>query len=154
MTLSRETSAVEVSELSSGQLAAALLTGANGTGWCEHAAVLLLVAEGSWLERWEFRQAVDVETGEDGILAAWVDWAAVQEGPASSGELSVLALARSLAGVASDGSLADLLPGLDGMNTIRLLHAIEFACIGPIPVAATSYPMARWSLPDEHDYAS
>ena len=153
MTSPRQTSAVEVSELSFGQLAAALLTGANGTGWCEHAAVLLLVAQASWLDRWEFRQAINVERGDDGTLAAWVDWPAVQEGPASSGELSILSLACSLAGAASHQTLADLLPSLDSMNTIRLLHAVEFACIGPIPFASASYPMPRWSLPDDHDYS-
>ena len=143
-----------MSELPSGQLAAALLAGTKGAGWCEHAAVLLLVAEGTWLDRWEFRQAVVAHTSEDRISAAWVDWPAVQEGPASSRELSVLALARSLAGVSSDQSLADLLPSLDPINTIRLLHAVEFACIGPIPFAAASYPTPRWSLPHDDDHVN
>jgi hypothetical protein len=52
------------------------------------------------------------------------------DAPASSGELRILTIARSLGGVASDRNIADLLTSLDKMNTARVLRAISIACSG------------------------
>ena len=62
----------------------------------------------------------------DGELCAWVAWPDVDmDAPASSGELRILAIARSLGGVASERSLADLLTSLDETNTARVLRAVS-----------------------------
>jgi hypothetical protein len=49
---------------------------------------------------------------------------------ASSRELRMLDIARSLGGEPSDRSLADLLTGLDETNTARVLRAVSMACTG------------------------
>jgi hypothetical protein len=122
---------VDVSELDDDQFADALLAGAAGLGWADRAAVDLLAAQRSWLGRWEFRQAVDAWHDNDGQLRAWVNWADVEmDTPASSGELRLLAIARSLGGEASERSLADLLASLDETNTVRALRAVSIACTG------------------------
>jgi hypothetical protein len=123
---------VDVNRLTDDQLAKALLAGAQGSTWGEQAAIDLVVAHWRWLGRWEFRQAVDATTGHDGEACAWVEWDRIDpEAPASSGELRILAIARSLGGVASGRSLADLLTSLDETNTARVLRAVSMACGGP-----------------------
>jgi hypothetical protein len=123
---------VDVNEFGDDQLAAALVAGAQGSAWCEQAAVELVVAHWWWLGRWEFRQAVEATTRHDGQLCAWVEWDRVDpEAPASSGELRILAIACSLGGVATARSLADLLTSLDETNTARVLRAVSTACRGP-----------------------
>jgi hypothetical protein len=120
-----------VERLSDDQLADALLAGASEADWSEQAAVELIVDQRSWLRRSEFRQAVEAEVWDDGELCAWIDWTALPvDTPASGGELRILALARSLGGVASERSLADLLTSLDDTNIARVLRAVSTACRG------------------------
>ncbi len=121
---------VEVDQLSDDQLAAALVAGIIGADWPEQAAVELLVANRAWLGRFELRQAVEVAV-LDGEVCAWVAWPYVDlDAPASSGELRILTIARSLGGVASERSLGDLLTSLDCINTGRVLDAVAIACQG------------------------
>jgi hypothetical protein len=121
----------DVHRLNADELAAALLAGAEGSDWSEQAAVELLVGQRNWLHRAEFRQAVEAIVLDDGQLCAWVDWSAVaMDAPASSGELRILAVARSLGGVASERPLGDLLVGLDETNTARVTRAVGVACAG------------------------
>lgn len=121
-----------VAELSDLELADGLIGGAVGERWSERAAIGLIVAHGRWLSREELRRAVETELGLDGELFAWVVWNRVDVGgvAASSEEVSVLALACSLGGVASDRPLAELLCGLDATNTIHVLNAVWVACTG------------------------
>jgi hypothetical protein len=122
---------VGVARLSDDDLADALLAGAGEADWSEQAAVELIVEQRSWLRRSEFRHAVEAEVGDDGQLCAWVDWTALAvDTPASGGELRILALARSLGGVATQRSLADLLISLDDNNIARVLRAVSTACRG------------------------
>jgi hypothetical protein len=122
---------VAIDRLSNEQLAAALRAGIVGSDWSEQAAVDLLVQHWGWLGRFELRQAIEAMV-LDGELCAWVVWHEVEmDSPASSGELRVLAVARSVGGIASERSLADLLTSLDESNTGRVLRAVEMACRGP-----------------------
>lgn len=122
---------VDVDQLGDDELAAALLAGIVGSDWSERAAVELVVAQRTWLGRAEFRQAVVGAVRVDGELCAWVKWAAVAvDAPASSGELRVLVIARSLGGIASERSLADLLVSLDEANTAHVLRAMALTCRG------------------------
>lgn len=104
------------------------------------AAVDLLLAHRSWLARRDFRdacvgtpQVLGVPLANQDIAVLDFDEAAViAEGgphglPASDSELQILAIAVSLAGYALDRSLADLIVGLDPINTARVLHAIAHA---------------------------
>jgi len=128
--------------LTPAETAAALIKGCahHGLNWGEEAAVQLLVAQGTWLRREEFRDRVTTHPIDDGSLAAWVDWAALAEtpdrSPASSGELSILRLACHLAGeVPEDAdnrwSLADILLPLDAANALLASRAVAMAAIGP-----------------------
>ena len=75
----------------------------------------------------------------EGELCAWVAWPYVDlDAPASSGELRILAIARSLGGVASDRNIADLLTSLDETNTVRVLRAISMACCGPDTIGCST----------------
>ena len=119
---------IDVDQLSDDQLAAALQAGIVGSDWPEQAAVDLLVQHRRWLCRFELRQAVEAAV-IDGELCAWVAWPYVDlDAPASSGELRILAIARSLGGVASDRNMGDLLTSLDETNTARVLRAMSIAC--------------------------
>lgn len=121
---------IDVDQLSDDQLAVALQAGIVGSDWPEQAAVDLLVQQRSWLRRAELRQAI-VAAVIDGNPCAWVVWHDVtMDAPASAGELRILALAASLAGVASERSLGDLLSSLDQTNTARVLRAVSIACSG------------------------
>jgi hypothetical protein len=120
---------VDVDSLSDGALASALLAGAERSGWAQGAAVELVVSEGSWLSRSELRAAV--EAWDDGELCALIDWDQVRlDGPASAGELRILELARSLAGVAGSRPLCDLVSGLDERNLTRVLLSVWLAARG------------------------
>jgi hypothetical protein len=122
---------IDVDCLTDDQLAAALKAGIVDSDWPEQAAVDLLVGHRSWLSRFELRQAVEADL-LDGELCAWVAWPYVDmDASASSGELRILTLARSLGGVASGRDLGDLLSSLDQTNMARLLRAVAFACRGP-----------------------
>jgi len=122
---------VDVDELDDDQLAHALQTAAATESWGIRAAVMLVVENRSWLYRHEFRRAVEAEVGGDGRLCAWVDWSEIDTGPpASSGELRILQIALSLAGIASDRPLSDLLAGLDDHNLVRVLQAMTIAARG------------------------
>jgi hypothetical protein len=122
---------IDVEMMGDDELATALLAGVAGADWPEQAAVDLLVAHRDWLGRWEFRQAVETAVC-DGEVCAWVIWhQVVLNVPASSSELRVLAIARSLGGVTATCSLADLLTSLDDANTARVLRAVSMACQGP-----------------------
>ena len=139
---------VDVDMMGDDELAAALLAGVVGADWSEQAAVDLLVGHWHWLGRWEFRRAVEADICDDGKLCAWVNWNHVaMDVPASSGELRILAIARSLGGVASERSLADLLTSLDETNTARVLRAVSIACQGPTSRAGSGCPCGpgvRW----------
>ena len=131
MTGSDQNGSVVVDQLADSQLAAALNAGAGD--WSQQAAVELLVSNGSWMARWELRRAVEIVEHNDGELHGWVDWQEVDmSAPASSGELRILELARSLGGVASPRPLSDLLVGLDDRNLARVLHAFRIASRGRI----------------------
>jgi hypothetical protein len=122
-----------VADLSDPKLADALVAGVAEGFWSEQAAVGLLVTQRRWLGSWDLRRAVQAQVEADGLLRAWVDWPQVEAGPASSGELQILELVLSLAGVTPGRGLDDLLSGLDDTNTDRVLHAFEVACRGPNP---------------------
>jgi hypothetical protein len=122
---------IDVDRLSDAHLAAALQAGIAGSDWAEQAAVDLLVQHHTWLGRPELRQAVETAV-LDGELCAWVLWPWVDlDAPASSGESSILMIARSLGGAASERDLGDLLTSLDETNTARVLRAVSIACRGP-----------------------
>jgi hypothetical protein len=124
----------DVDRLSDDQLAAALQAGIVGSDWPEQAAVELLVQHRGWLSRSELRQAVEAVV-LDGELCAWVAWPYVDmDAPASSGELRILAITRSLGGVASERDLGELLSSLDKTNTVRVLRAVSIACRGRVVV--------------------
>ena len=121
---------IDIDRLSDDQLAAALQAGIVGSDWPEQAAVDLLIQHRGWLSRFELRQAVEAAV-LDGELCAWVAWPFVDmDAPASSGELRILAIARSLGGVACERDLGDLLTSLDETNTGRVLRAVSIACRG------------------------
>ena len=117
---------LDVEDLSEDELAVALVA---YDGRCDYrAAVGLIVEQGSWLRRWEFRRAVQAWVNREGQLMAWVDWDKVDtDAGASSGEVRILHLACSLAGIPSDRSLADLLTSLDEHNFARVWRAIGLA---------------------------
>lgn len=114
------------------ELAAALQATATAHGsWGYQAAVGLIVEQRNWLHHPEFLQAVDAEWDRHGRLRAWVRWADVDmTAPASSGELRLLEIARSLAGIASTRPLSDLLISFDDNNLARVLRAIHIASRG------------------------
>jgi hypothetical protein len=121
---------IDVHGLDDDELAAALRAGMVSSDWAEQAAVDLLIRNRAWLGRYELRRAIETVVC-DGQLCAWVIWPEVDlNTPASSGELRILALARSLGGIASERSLADLLTSLDETNTVRVLRAVSIACRG------------------------
>jgi hypothetical protein len=125
---------IDVDQLSDDQLAAALRAGIVDSDWPEQAAVDLLIQHRSWLSRFELRQAVEAAV-LDGELCAWVAWPYVDmDAPASSGELRILAIARSLGGRAPERDLGDLLTSLDETNTARVLRAVSIASRGPSSV--------------------
>jgi hypothetical protein len=127
----------DVEDLDGDQLAQALEVAAVNCSWETRAAIGLIVAQRSWLYRWEFRQAVEVDVDDDGSLCAWVDWSEVDmTAPASSGELRILEIARSLGGIPSGRPLSDLLTSLDDQNLARVIAAVE--------VAARGYQGAPW----------
>lgn len=98
------------------------------------AAVGLLIAHGTWLDRAEFRRcAVWVQwSRETGLAWAAIDWEAaaqaVHEVPASSSERAVLSIALSLADGEYSVDLANALSSLDERNTALVLEAIAHAC--------------------------
>jgi hypothetical protein len=121
---------MDVERLLDEELAVALQACIVGSDWPEQAAVDLLVEQRSWLRRAELRQAI-VAAVIDGELCAWIIWHEVDlDAPASSGELRILTVARSLAGVGCERSLGHLLSSLDRTNTARVLRAVYIACSG------------------------
>jgi len=121
---------LNVEELTDEELGAALGATSAEESWGCRAAVRLIVEQGSWLGRWELRQAVTADVDEDGRIVAWVDWREVElDAPASGGELRILHLARSLGGIPSPRSLQDLV-SLDNEHVTRVLRAIEIAARG------------------------
>ena len=122
--------AIPVDDLSEDELAAALAAGAEAYGWEYQAAVWLIVKQRDWLGRWEFRGAVEVDVDEHGRRVAWVDWVKVElMSPASAGQLRILELGRSLAGVANTRPLGELVYGL-GSNLNLVLAAVSIAGAG------------------------
>jgi hypothetical protein len=111
------------------ELASALRASAAGSDPAV-ASVELLIGQGSWLLRDDFRKFISVDLGfSDGQLMAVVDWESVLAAdlPASSGESQLLAIAAELTGVDSGRPLADLVCGLDDRNLLRVLRAITRA---------------------------
>jgi hypothetical protein len=137
---------MNTSRLNAADLAAALVRGCehHGLPWGEEAAIRLLIAQGTWLRRDEFRDHISTEPSRTGPgLTAWVDWDAVaaepDQSPASNGELAILRLACHLAGHLSEQagnrwSLADLLLPLDTTNALLVTRAVAMAAIGPTAV--------------------
>ena len=120
---------LDVEALSADELAAALE--AYDASWEYGAAVGLIVGQGSWLRKQEFRQAVQAWGDRDGEVVAWVDWDEVDvDGPASSGELRIMEIARSLVGIPGSRSLRDLLTSLDDNNVARVFRAMEATARG------------------------
>lgn len=135
---------VMVDDLDDDELSAALVAGAVGASWSEQAAVALLVTTRAWLGRWELRQAVEVAAWQGDATAAWVDWQAVDmTAPASSGELRLLHLMRSLGGVPSDVALGALICGLDDSNLSKVLRAVSIAARGPSAAVVPSCDLDR-----------
>ena len=105
--------------------------GIVGSDWPEQAAVDLLVQHRRLVVLASSCARPSRRPWLDGELCAWVAWPYVDlNAPASSGELRILAIARSLGGVASERSLGDLLTSLDETNTARVLRAVSIACGG------------------------
>ena len=122
-----------VGDLNEGQLADALVLGAHDDGWDYRAAVGLIVGQRYWLSQDEFRSALDVYAEKDGRPVAWVRWADVElTSTASSGQVQILELARSLAGIPNTRPLSELLTGL-GTALDRVVRAVEFAGQGWSP---------------------
>jgi len=120
---------IDVAALSADELAAALT--AYDASWEYGAAIGLIVGQGSWLQKHEFLQAVEAWVEFDGQVVAWVDWEKVDlDALASSGELRILEIARSLAGIPGTRSLADLLTSLDDTNLARVFRAFEICARG------------------------
>jgi hypothetical protein len=132
-------------KLTSTELAAALTNGVlqHGLDWGEEAAIRLLIAQGTWLHRDEFRRHITASRTEHGTFAAWVDWTEVtaepDRSPASTGELAILRLACHLAGHLPEGednrwAIAELLSSLDATNALLVSRAVAMAAIGPTTV--------------------
>lgn len=141
---------LDVGTLSDDELAAAMVAGVRGWSWHEQAAVRLIMSQRSWLYRWGFRQVVEVDYDTDGQLCAWVDWSKIETtAPASSGEIRILEIAGSLAGIASPRPLSDLLSNLDDNNLARVLAVIEVAARGTqsASVSGVAQPSARLHVP-------
>ena len=120
---------IDVEELSADELAAALEA---FDASCDYgAAIGLIIEQGSWLRKHEFRKAVQAWVDRDGRVVGRVDWEEVDvDGPASSGELRILEIARSLVGIPGTRSLRDLLNSLDDYNVARVLLAMEATARG------------------------
>lgn len=125
---------IDQTTLDPGQLAAMLAAWAEGYYPSEAAVGLLTYgAGGHWLRRRDFLtacvEAVDDGWSRDGAVPmAVIDWDAVEAFlaggvAASSGELSVLRAAASLAG-ANVGSLREVTASLDDGNLGHVLDAI------------------------------
>jgi len=120
---------LDVEALSADELAAALE--AYDASWEYGAAIGLIIGQGSWLRKHEFRQAAEAWVEFDGQVVAWVDWERVDlDALASSGELRILEIARSIAGIPGTRSLADLLTSLDETNLARVFRAFEICARG------------------------
>lgn len=111
----------------------------HGLNAAETAAVHLVVANGRWLRRGEFRALVDVHEGTGG-LTAWIDWAGVARecdwSSASSGEVAILRLACQFAGFLPadpdpDWALGPILMALDPVNAMLASRAAAMAALGP-----------------------
>lgn len=120
---------VDAASLPFEDLVQALRRQAAGSPTAE-AAVELLVAHGTWLQRSDFRARVDVQPAlvDDRLLAS-IDWRGALHAdlPASSSERQMLQLAAELAGVDSGVALGDLLVGLDERNAAIFLRAVALA---------------------------
>jgi len=119
-----------VTTLTPDQLAHLLRAAAAGY-YTDEAAAELVCGHRSWLTRRDFLAAC-VNYDHDGTTpVAWVDWHAVPAFAAraacSSSEARVLRLAAELAGVDSGHPLADLLSGLDDVNSQLVLFALAHA---------------------------
>lgn len=121
-------------QLTAAQLAPMLRAWAEGD-YAAEAAVELIIAQGTWLARGDFRSrlidAVDDGWTRDGFAPmAVIDWKAVpdflHEAPASSGEAGVLRVAASIAGT-DTGPLRALTYSLDPTNTELVLQALAHA---------------------------
>jgi hypothetical protein len=117
---------VAVTALTNDELGAALVAGVVDSDWYERAAVDLIVNHPHWLSRAELRRAI-VAGWDEGELYAWVAWHEVPENPpASSGELRILDIARSLGGLDAHRRLDDLLSGLDEASWENLVQGKTF----------------------------
>ncbi len=115
------------------------------------AAVDLLADHGTWPQRLFRAGHVDTWTATAGDPAmAAIDWQTVTERltdttgrgfAASSSELSILAVAMSLAGHL-DVRLGELLPRLDATNTALVATAITTACNSGVSLTAHLPPAA------------
>lgn len=121
----------DAEDLDREELAAALQASAVDCSWGYQAAVSLIVEQRNWLHHPEFLDAVDAGWNRHGRVLAWVKWAEVDmTAPASSDELRLMEIARSLAGIANTQPLGHLLISVDDNNLARILRAIQIAAQG------------------------
>ncbi len=116
--------------LTTDTIAALLRQRATGS-YADEAAVELLIAHRTWLDRPDFLTAcVDYDhDGSDPVV--WVDWQAVPAfvdgAPCSASEGRILRIAAELSGIDTACPLADLLCGLDARNSVLVVDAIAHA---------------------------
>lgn len=94
----------------------------------ETAAVELLISHGVWLERPDFADFVERDTGLVGQPIAYIDWESLSEVrtqglPASPSEIAVLDIALSLV-TGKEIALGEALLSLDSANTARVVAAL------------------------------
>ena len=94
----------------------------------EAAAVDLLINHGVWLERPDFADFVERDTGLVGQPIAYIDWESLSEVrtqglPASPSEVAVLDIALSLV-AGKPVCLGEALMSLDATNTARVVAAL------------------------------
>jgi hypothetical protein len=99
--------------------------------YSDEAAVQLLVAHHTWLERSDFKAACLNYDHDGDRPVAWVDWDSVagflDDAGCSSSEARILRLVAELAGVDSGWPLGGLLSGLDDHNSRRVADAFAHA---------------------------
>jgi len=107
------------------ELAAALLFGAEGLPGDE-AGIDLLVSDGTYLARNDFRRFVD-PVGDSGMI--WVDFAGVLNAdlPGTKSEHRLLLLSAELHGRKTEYCLVDLLTGHDRHAASLILLAVAHA---------------------------
>jgi len=131
--------------MSGEEIEQALISGIaqSGASQGEEAAIRLLIANWTWLNREELRRHIAIQSRPGQPLVAWIDWADLcqepDQSPASTAERAILRLACSLAGwvpapANRRWSILDMLSTLDVQNTLLASRAFAMAAIGPMAV--------------------